>query len=69
MGQVKGNGSHFVNHLLASSEPFAWQAEIGVVSFDGKRLDKVVQCVKTQRLHQLEGSTIQIFEKVADEDQ
>ncbi len=69
VAQLKGNSSHFVNHATPLEQPFRWQAEYGVVSFEGKQLDKVVKYVKDQRRHHLDGTTIPIFEKVAAEDQ
>ena len=67
IGQVKGNSSHFVNHRLGIETPFAWQAEYGVVSFGGKRLDMVVRYVKNQRKRHAEGTTITMLESVTSE--
>lgn len=64
IGQVKGNSSHWVNHELALSYQFNWQAEYGVVSFGGKQLDVVVKYVKNQRQHHLEGTIISFLERV-----
>jgi putative transposase len=64
IGQVKGNSSHFVNHELAVNSRFAWQAEYGVVSFGGKRLDMVVRYVKNQRKHHTDGKIIGMLERV-----
>jgi putative transposase len=63
IGQVKGNSSHFVNHELETDIPFAWQAEYGVVSFGGKRLDMVVRYVKGQKKHHAEQTTITMLEQ------
>ena len=67
IGQVKGNSSHFVNHGLDVDIHFAWQAEYGVVSFGGKRLDTVVRYAKNQRKHHADGTTIAMLERVAPE--
>jgi len=67
IGQVKGNSSHFVNHGLGVDIAFAWQAEYGVVSFGGKRLDVVVRYVKNQRKHHTDGTTIAMLEWVVPE--
>jgi putative transposase len=67
VGQVKGNSSHFVNHELGVETPFAWQAEYGVVSFGGKRLDLIVKYVKNQRSHHTEGTTMTALESTAPE--
>ena len=67
IGQVKGNSSHFVNHELNVDIYFAWQAEYGVVSFGGKRLDMVVQYAKNQREHHTKGTTIAMLEQAVPE--
>ena len=64
IGQVKGNSSHWINHVLSLPYHFNWQAEYGVVSFGGKQLDRVVKYVKNQRQHHLEGTTIPFLERV-----
>ena len=64
IGQVKGNSSHFVNHELDVAIHFAWQAEYGVVSFGGKRLDIVVRYVKNQRKHHADGTAIAMLEQI-----
>ena len=64
IGQVKGNSSHFVNHVLDIDFHFAWQAEYGVVSFGGKMLDLVVRYTKNQRKHHMDGTTIAMLERV-----
>ncbi len=63
IGQVKGNSSHFVNHVLSLDVQFAWQAEYGVVSFGGKMLDMVVRYVKNQRQHHDDGTVISMLER------
>ena len=65
IGQVKGNSSHWVNHELKLGYHFAWQAEYGVVSFGGKRLDLVLRYAKNQRKHHSEGTSIPMLEWVA----
>ncbi len=65
IGKLKGSSSHFVNHQLAVSRPFIWQSEYGVLSFDGKLLDKMVQYVRNQQHHHQEGTTIPVLERVA----
>lgn len=62
IGQVKGASSHLVNHTLAPDCGFAWQAEYGVVSFGGKRLDAVVKYTKRQRQHHLQNTAIRFLE-------
>ena len=68
VGQVKGNSSHFVNHVIKPDYVFAWQGEYGVVSFGGRQLDNVVKYVKNQRKHHEEGSLIAFMERIEPED-
>ncbi len=65
VAQLKGGSSHFANHKLAPSEPFGWQAEYGILSFDGKQLDRMVRYVKDQRQHHLDRTTVPILERAA----
>ncbi len=60
--QLKGSSSHFANHRPESTQTFGWQAEYGVVSFDGKRLDQIVRYAKNQREHHQTGTTIAVLE-------
>ncbi len=65
--ELKGSSSHFVNHMVALPRPFAWQAEYGIVSFDGKQLDPMVKYVMNQRRHHADHSAIPILEKLSTE--
>jgi putative transposase len=49
-GRMKGAASHLVNHTNGpdAPEPFAWQAEYGILSFGEKSLPDVVAYVETQ---------------------
>ena len=49
IGQVKGNSSHFVNHVVKPGYPFSWQGEYGVESFSEKGLPFIVRYIKNQR--------------------
>ncbi len=51
VGQLKGNSSHFVNHVLTLPYHFAWQSEYGVVTFGPKNLSFVVDYIHHQRQH------------------
>jgi putative transposase len=64
IGQVKGNSSHFVNHVIKPDYTFAWQREYGVVSFGGRQLNDVVKYVKNQRKHHQEQSLRDDYEEV-----
>lgn len=65
IGQVKGNSSHFVTHVL--SRTFAWQAEYGVISFGGKQLDWVVRYVKNQRQRHQDRTIVGFLERTEPE--
>ncbi len=67
IGQVKGNSSHFANHILALPCPFQWQSEYGVVSFGEKQLDHVIRYVKNQHDHHHDGTLIAFLERSQDE--
>ena len=53
IGQVKGSASHLAARLGDSSavEPFAWQAEYGVLSISEAHLPIVVRYVRQQQQH------------------
>ena len=65
--QLKGSSSRFVSHRSDIADPFGWQAEYGMLSFDGKQLDQMVKYVRNQREHHRRGSTISILERSAAE--
>ncbi|MGQ9682997.1 MAG: IS200/IS605 family transposase [Anaerolineae bacterium] len=67
IGQIKGASSHFANRELGLEGGFAWQAEYGVVSFSGAQLQRIVEYVKRQRQHHLDGAVIGALECVTDE--
>jgi putative transposase len=62
IGQVKGNSSHFVNHIVKPDFTFAWQAEYGVITFDEQRLKGLVKYVHNQREHHNSGTAISWLE-------
>lgn len=64
---VKGSSSHFVNHQLTLSIPFAWQPDYGVMSLDSKQLDRVVQYVKNQGKHHAQRTTIPALKRLSQE--
>jgi putative transposase len=66
IGQVKGNSSHFVNHVVRPTYTFAWQGEYGVVSFGERHLGWVVQYTLQQREHHEAGTTIARLERVSE---
>ena len=64
VGEVKGNASHFINHVIEPDGGFYWQEEYGVVSFGEKNLPFVVRYVQEQRRHHYQGTAIDGLERV-----
>jgi REP element-mobilizing transposase RayT len=63
VGLVKGNSSHFVNHVIKPDFHFTWQEEYGVQSFSEKSLPAVVSYIKNQRHHHQDGKTWEKLER------
>lgn len=66
IGEVKGNSSHFVNHVIRPDYQFAWQNEYGVVSFSERQLARIVRYVQNQPLHHAEGTLISLLEHTSE---
>ena len=66
IGQVKGVASTKFNKSGQSANPFFWQEEYGVFSFDGKRLPNYIAYVERQKEHHAQGTTISILERTDD---
>ena len=64
IGDVKGNSSHYVNHVLKLYFEFHWQDEYGVLSFGEKNLSTVVRYIHNQKQHHAEGTLIAALERV-----
>ncbi len=56
IGEVKGNTSHFVNHIIVPEYNLYWQDEYGVLSFAEKSLPSIVRYIKNQKKHHSDGS-------------
>ena len=56
IGKVKGNSSHFVNHVIVPEFKLYWQDEYGVLSFSEKNLTVIVRYIKNQKKHHADGS-------------
>ncbi|TAK32791.1 MAG: IS200/IS605 family transposase [Chloroflexota bacterium] len=65
IGQLKGSSAHLANHKLALPVTFAWQAEYGVLSFDGKQLARIIAYVQEQKQHHAQGTLIPVLERSA----
>src|SRR5690349_12987567 len=50
IGQIKGGASHLASRL-PNAEPFAWQAEYGVLTISERYLPIVVGYVAAQQMH------------------
>jgi putative transposase len=64
IGDVKGNSSHFVNHVIKPDFEFYWQTEYGVLSFGEKNLSTVVAYIHNQKEHHAKGTLIDAMEKM-----
>jgi putative transposase len=64
IGDVKGNSSHYVNHIIKPDFEFHWQAEYGVLSFGEKNLSGVVGYIHNQKQHHADGTLIAAMERM-----
>lgn len=65
---LKGGSSHLLNHQLSLPRPFGWQSEYGVLSFDDRLRERMIQYVKDQRQHHQDGTTVPVLERTAAEE-
>ena len=68
IGEVKGNSSHAINHVIKPHYNFYWQNEYGVLSFAEKNLAGIVQYIHNQKQHHAKGTINPAMEKVAEEE-
>ena len=64
IGDVKGNSSHFINHVIKPDFEFYWQDEYGVLSFGEKNLSSVVRYIHNQKQHHAYGTLIAEMERM-----
>lgn len=64
IGQVKGVAATIHNKTFPNGDPFFWQHQYGVFSFDEKRLASVIAYVDQQKIHHAAGSLIQALERI-----
>jgi len=64
IGDVKGNSSHYVNHVIKPDFEFRWQNEYGVLSFGEKNLAAVVRYIHNQKQHHADGTLIAALERM-----
>ena len=62
IGEVKGNASHFINHITKPDVAFYWQDEYGVLTFGEKNLSAVVRYIQNQKKHHADGTVIATME-------
>ena len=65
IGKVKGSSSSRVNKSGFLNQPFFWQEEYAVLSFDAKRLPRYVAYVRNQKTHHAQSELIPILERTA----
>jgi putative transposase len=66
IGDVKGNSSHFFNHVVKPGFDFYWQDEYAVLSFGEKSLSIMVRYIQNQKQHHAEGTLIAAMERIDD---
>jgi REP element-mobilizing transposase RayT len=64
IGDVKGNSSHYVNHVIKPDFEFYWQDEYGVSSFGERNLASVVRYIHNQKGHHADGTLIAAMERM-----
>ena len=64
IGDVKGNSSHYVNHIIKPDFEFYWQDEYGVLSFGEKNLPTIVKYIHNQKQHHADGTLIAAMERM-----
>ena len=64
IGDVKGNSSHYVNHIIKPDFEFYWQDEYGVLSFGEKNLSAIVKYIHNQKQHHADGTIIAAMERM-----
>lgn len=67
IGDVKGNSSHYVNHVIKPDFEFHWQDEYGVFSFGEKNLPGIVRYILSQKQHHAEGTLIVAMERMEEQ--
>ena len=64
IGDVKGNSSPSVKHVIKPDFEFYWQDEYGVLSFGEKNLSAVVRYIHNQKQHHADGTLIAEMEQM-----
>ena len=66
IGDVKGNSSHYVNHVIKPDFEFYWQDEYGVLSVGERNLASVVRYIHNQKQHHADGTLFAAMERMDD---
>ena len=64
IGDVKGNSSHYINHVVKPDFEFYWQDEYGVLSFGEKNVASVVRYIHNQKQHHADGTLNATMERM-----
>ncbi len=62
IGDVKGNSSHYINHMIKPDFEFHWQDEYGVLSLGEKNLTAVIRYIHNQKQHHAHSTLISTME-------
>ena len=62
IGEVKGNASHFINHVIKPDFELYWQDEYGVLTFGEKNLPGVIRYIHNQKKHHADGTLVAVME-------
>ncbi len=68
MRHLKGASAHAVNYTLPSASVFKWQEGYGVLSIGERSLPTLIAYANNQRQHHQSGTTIALYERMAEED-
>ncbi len=66
IGDVKGNSSHYLNHVIQPDFEFHWQDTYSVFSFGERSLSAVVRYIHDQKKHHAKGTWIPEMEMMDD---
>ena len=64
IGDVKGNSSHYVNHVIKPDFEFYWQDEYGLLSIGERSLSSVIRYIDNQKQHHVKGTLIVAMERM-----
>jgi putative transposase len=64
IGDIKGNSSHYINHVIKPDFEFRWQDAYGAFSFGEKSLSTVVRYIQNQKEHHADGTLIATMEQM-----